>query len=94
MGNIGQRGSHLKEKSTLPKITPRKSHVLISLPSLKQKNSTQEVKLNEQNLEIECLKQKNESLLNYTNEKLKEMLGNQKIIEINEKVFKDVKNYL
>lgn len=44
--------------------------------------------------EVESLKQKNDTIINYANDKLKEMLGNQKIVEINEKVYRDVKSYL
>lgn len=32
--------------------------------------------------------------MSYANERLQEMLGNQKIIEINGRVYRDVKNYL
>ena len=32
--------------------------------------------------------------MNYANDKLKELLGNQKVMEINEKVYRDIKGYL
>jgi hypothetical protein len=31
--------------------------------------------------------------MDYANNRLRELLGNQKLIEINEKVYRDVKNY-
>lgn len=44
--------------------------------------------------EIDCLKQKNQTILDYANQRLQEMMGNQKLIEINGKVYRDIKNYL
>lgn len=32
--------------------------------------------------------------MDYANQRLQEMLGNQKLIEINSKVYKDIKAYL
>ena len=32
--------------------------------------------------------------MNYANDRLKELIGNQRIFEINEKVYRDVKTYL
>ena len=33
-------------------------------------------------------------MIDYTNKKFQEIVGNQKMIEINGKVYRDVKNYL
>ncbi len=33
-------------------------------------------------------------MIDYANQRLKEMMGNKKLIEINSKVFKEIKNYL
>lgn len=44
--------------------------------------------------EVECLRQKNESVMNFANEKLREIIGNKKIMEINDKVYRDIKDYL
>ena len=43
---------------------------------------------------MECLKQKNQTILDYANQRLQELLGSQRFIEINGKVYRDIKNYL
>lgn len=56
--------------------------------------ANQDIRIDNLKNEVECLRQKNESVMNYANEKLREMLGNKKIMEINDKVYRDIKEYL
>ena len=56
--------------------------------------ATQNIKIENLKNEVECLRQKNESVMKYANDKLKELLGNHKVMEINDKVYKDIKRYL
>jgi hypothetical protein len=56
--------------------------------------ATQNLKIENLKNEVECLRQKNESVMKYANDKLKELLGNHKVMEINDKVYRDIKRYL
>ena len=55
---------------------------------------SQQLKIEDLKLQIDCLKEKNETIVNYANDRLRKLMGNQKITEINEKVYRDVKQYL
>lgn len=61
---------------------------------MKQRLSSQSLKIETLECEVECLKQKNQTILDYANQRLQELLGSQRFIEINGKVYRDIKNYL
>jgi hypothetical protein len=61
---------------------------------LKKKLDVQTVKVHGLECEIECLKQKNNSMLDYANQKINEMNVHHRYIEINNKVYKDIRAYL
>ena len=67
---------------------------LIFKYSLKKKLESQNVKIEELSQQMKSLKEKNESIMNYANDRLRQLMGNQKIIEINEKVYRDLRNFL
>jgi hypothetical protein len=94
VGNISKIRPHGKKKHTFPTIARIKFDVLFYRFRLKQKLSSQNLKLETMQCEIDCLKQKNQTILDYANQRLQEMMGNQKLIEINGKVYRDIKNYL
>lgn len=94
VGSISKRRANGTKKYSFPAIALIKSYVLFYSSRLKQKMSTQNLKLETMQCEIECLKQKNQTILDYANQRLQEMMGNQKLIEINGKVYRDIKNYL
>lgn len=56
--------------------------------------SSQSLKMETLECEVECLKQKNQTILDYANQRFQELLGSQRMIEINGKVYRDIKNYL
>lgn len=55
---------------------------------------SQQLKIEDLKLQIDCLKEKNETIVNYANDRLRKLMGSQKITEINEKVYRDVRQYL
>lgn len=71
VGNLSQRRASPKEKCSFSEITGVESDVFVLLFSLKKKIDSQNDKIEQLNRHIEGLKQKNESIVNYANDKLR-----------------------